>query len=314
MKAIKIITTIIGLLVASFQSFSQDRKFDSNILKEYFNITQDSQSDYPIDEIMQGCSKVDCIPSIDKPEFIETKQVDFINDDDLVIAIEVSNESRVYPTTTLQQHEIVNDVIAGEPIAITYCPLCGTGVAFSRIIKGQVVEFGVSGVLHGSDLVMFDRQNKNLWQQLTGKAFAGVDRGYQLKQYPIVMTDWKTWKSQHTDSMVLSTSKENIKDRYKDYRNSDKVMFGGKNDPRLNPKRVIYGVVFQGQALAFDFELIKSNKITEYAINNQTLLVEYAKDGTVEIKEKSSRAKLHVQRSFWFAWFTFHPNTLLIKE
>lgn len=305
---------IIGLMVISLQSFSQERSFDTNILKEFFNITENSQTDYPIEEILQGCSKVDCIPSIDQPEFVETKDVDFIADNDLIIAIEVNNQTRVYPTTTLQQHEIVNDVIASQPIAITYCPLCGTGVAFSRIIQGQVVEFGVSGVLHGSDLVMYDRQNKNLWQQITGKAFAGVNRGYQLKQYPIVMTDWKTWKSSHPDSMVLSTSKDKISDRYKDYRSSDKVMFGGKNDPRLKPKRVIYGTVYNDQAIAFDLELIKLKKEFDYEILGQVLKISYSSDGTVEIKELSTNNTLSAQRSFWFAWYTFHPNTLLVKD
>ena len=146
-----------------------ENKPRSNILKDFFHITDDSQSDYPIKDILQGCPRVDCIPSIDNPEFMPATEVDFLKDHDLIIAITIDKQTRVYPTTTLQQHEIVNDQIGDIPFAVTYCPLCGTGDIFSRKVKGEVVEFGVSGVLHGSDLVMYDRKNNNLWQQLTGK-------------------------------------------------------------------------------------------------------------------------------------------------
>ena len=300
-------------LSSSTLLLAQDRKFKNNILKDYFQINNDSQSDYPLKDIMQGCPAVDCIPSIDSPEFISASKVDFLNDNDLIMAVTIAKETRVYPTTTLQMHEIVNDQIGDTPFAVTYCPLCGTGVVFSRIINGETVEFGVSGVLHGSDLVMYDRNNKNLWQQLTGKAFAGPDRGYQLQSIPVVMTDWKTWLKQHPDSKVLSNSKDKVSDAYKKYRNSDKIMFGGVTDPRLNPKRVIYGLTVDSQAIAIDFEMIKNKKKFTLKILKSELLIQYKEDGTVTVTDNDGKNTHQTNRSYWFAWYTFNPNTLLFK-
>lgn len=304
---------LISLLVFASMAISEESKDKSNLLTDFFNISKDSQSDYPIKEIFQGCPKVDCIPSIDKPEFITASKVDFIKDYDLIMAVTIDGQTRVYPTTTLQQHEIVNDQIGTTPFAVTYCPLCGTGVVFSRKINGEVVEFGVSGVLHGSDLVMYDRKNKNLWQQLTGVAFAGPDRGYQLVSIPVVMTDWKTWKKQHPTSQVLSNSKDKISDRYGNYRNSDKIMFGGVTDPRLNPKRVVYGLTVNEQAIAIDFDMIQTKKNFELKVANTVLQINYHNDGKVTIINKHNNSLYEQHRSYWFAWYTFNPNTLLFK-
>ncbi len=304
---------IITLLLITGMTISQEQKAKNTLLTGFFKITKDSQSDYPIKDIFQGCPAVDCIPSIDKPEFVSANKVDFIKDSDLIMAVTINKQTRVYPTTTLQQHEIVNDKIGNTPFAVTYCPLCGTGVVFSRKINGQIVEFGVSGVLHGSDLVMYDRKNKNLWQQLTGKAFAGPDRGYQLETIPVVMTDWKTWKKQHPQSQVLSNSKDKINDHYGKYRNSDKIMFGGVSDPRLNPKRVIYGLKVNGQAIALDFEMISVRKDFDLKVANVTLRIQYLVDGEVMVQNKANNSPYELHRSYWFAWYTFNPNTLLFK-
>ncbi len=301
------------VLMASIVVKAQDRKFETDLLTDFFQITKDSQSDYPLKDIMQGCSAVDCIPSIDSPVFMSASDVKFINDNDLIMAVTIGQETRIYPTVTLQRHEIVNDQIGTIPFAVTYCPLCGTGVVFNRKINDTVVTFGVSGVLHGSDLVMYDRKNKNLWQQITGKSFAGPDRGYQLESLPVVMTDWKTWLKQHPDSMVLANSKNEVSDHYSKYRSSDKVMFGGVTDPRLSPKKVVYGITIEKQAIAIDFVLIKSKKQQQLKTAVADLMIDYKEDGSIVISNKDSKEIYESHRSYWFAWFTFNPNTLLFK-
>lgn len=307
------ILLVLPLLIMTTLSLAHKDQPKTDILKDFFNITDDSQTDYPIGDILQGCPKVDCIPSIDSPEFMPATEVDFLKDNDLIIAVTIDGQSRVYPTTTLQQHEIVNDQIGDLPIAVTYCPLCGTGDVFLRKVKGEVVEFGVSGVLHGSDLVMYDRKNKNLWQQLTGKSFAGPDRGYQLETLPTVMTDWKTWFSKHPQSMVLSNSKDKISDHYASYRKSNKVMYGGVTDPRLNPKRVIYGINVDNQAIAIDFDMIKNKKQFVLDFDDKKLYIQYDPDGTISIVNQVNKKVYQAQRSYWFAWYTFNPDTLLFK-
>jgi hypothetical protein len=304
---------LLALLVFASVSSAQDRKFETDLLTDFFKITDDSQSDYPLKDIMQGCSAVDCIPAVDAPVFMPAADVKFMGDDDLIMAVTIDGQTRVYPTVTLQRHEIVNDQIGDTPFVVTYCPLCGTGLVFSRKVKNTVVTFGVSGVLHGSDLVLYDRQNHNLWQQLTGQSFAGPDRGYQLQSIPVVMTDWKTWKTKHPNSQVLANSKDEVADHYGKYRSSDKVMFGGMTDPRLNPKKVVYGLKIGKQAIAIDFETIKTK--IHYVLKTAVadLHIQYKDDGSVVIMNKKTKELYELHRSYWFAWFTFNPETLLFK-
>lgn len=106
---------------------------------------------------MQGCGRPDCIPSIDNPRFVAAAEAGFLADEDIVTAVELDGDARAYPVAILDYHEIVNDVTAGRPVAVTYCPLCGSGLVFERVFGGRTVEFGVSGLLHNNDLVLYDR-------------------------------------------------------------------------------------------------------------------------------------------------------------
>ena len=288
--------------------------FEMNILKDFFKLTTDDQSDYPLADIFQGCPKPDCIPAIDKPEFLPMDQVDFLDDDDLIIAYIGKQQSRVYPTRMLDFHEIVNDQIDGHAIAITYCPLCGTGVAFSRELDGKVLRLGVSGVLHGSDLVLYDAESRSLWQQITGKAFAGPSRGQSLKTLPVSMTTWARWKSAHPDSVVLKPQppkglKAYKKNNYGDYQNSEKIMFGGRQDPRLHPKKVVYGFANNDGAIAFDADKLASDNTHKFKLAGLEYQISLSKDGSAAVTELASGQVSQPLRTFWFAWYTFHPET-----
>jgi len=305
---------VLHSILARGQKFlSEDIKLETDLLADYFKITYDSQSDYPLKDIIQRCDAIDCLPSIDKPEFRPATEAGFINDRDLILAVTIHEQTRVYPAVALQQHEIVNDQIDDVPFAVTYCPLCGTGMVFSRNIKGETVEFGVSGLLHDSNLVMYDRKNNNLWQQITGKSFAGPDRGYQLESLPLVMTEWKTWSEKHPLSMVLSNDKGKLNDHYEKYRSNDKVIFGGVTNPRLNPKSVIYGLIIGEQAIAIDLKMIKNKNEVILKTSNVELLIQYKQDGTIITTNNINNKVYQTHRSYWFAWYTFNRNTLIFK-
>lgn len=293
-----------------------EQRWEIDLVSEYYGITSDEQTDFPIAELHQGCSRQDCIPSIDQPKFVVATAVDFLRDDDLVLGVVVNGDIRAYSARILQRHEIVNDVIGGEPIAITYCPLCGSGVAFSRLVNGETLNFGVSGILHNSDLVLFDRRSKTLWQQITGEAFAGPLRGSKLVSVPLRMTDWRSWKEMHPQSLVLSLDtgfdKQYDIDRYVDYRGSERIFAGGKIDPRLHPKRVVYGFEIEGRAIAFDAVLLTGNKPLQEQFAGLRLELSRSADGNVLLTDLDSGNNWAARRMFWFAWYSFHTDTTLI--
>lgn len=287
--------------------------FEMNILAEFFKLTDDKQSDYPLADIFQGCPRPDCIPAIDAPQFIPATEASYLQADDLVIAYSSGSEIRVYPTRILDFHEIVNDTVDGKAIAITYCPLCGTGVAFSREIDGKILRLGVSGVLHGSDLVLYDDDSRSLWQQITGKSFAGPRRGQGLQSLPVTMTTWERWNNAHPGSLVLQPPNvEGItykKDQYRGYRESEKVMFGGKQDPRLHPKRVVHGFANESGAMAFDADRLSKAGSHKFKLSGEDFEISETADGSVQVKQLASGKTFQPLRTFWFAWYTFHPDT-----
>jgi len=289
------------------------RGYQPDALLEVFKLTQ-ADSDVPFDSIMQACPARDCIPSIDHPEFVTAASVDYLQDDDLLLVLTHNNITRAYPTRILDRHEIVNDMFASAPVAVTYCPLCGSGLAFDRRHGGQVLEFGVSSLLHNSDLIMYDRQTESLWQQITGGSFAGKSRGSQLKSLPLSVVEWKDWSQQNPGAEVLTVANIKtdmyMKDAYGDYAESDRLyMPVSATDARLHPKRVIYAMEIGEQAFAIDGEWLEKQGIWLDDFNDQALVVTY-KDGLVSASLDGN--PITITRMYWFAWYSFHPQTALI--
>jgi Protein of unknown function (DUF3179) len=145
------------------------------------------------------------IPAIDQPRFVTPgKAEEFLGASEPVVVLRRGGEARAYPFQILVWHEIVNDRIAGEPIAVTYCPLCNSTVAFSRRLGGRTLEFGTTGVLRNSDLVMYDRQTESWWQQLTGEAVVGELTGARLQSLPSQILSWRQFRASYPGGRVLS--------------------------------------------------------------------------------------------------------------
>lgn len=270
-------------------------------------------------KLLKGCLGRDCIPSIDDPKFEPMQKADeWLNDEDKVFGLVHKGVERAYPQRILNWHEIVNDKVAGEPVAVTFCPLCGTAVAFIRKVNGEGAEFGVSGYLVESDLVMYDRHEGNLWQQLTLEAIVGpaARRDEELQWVGITTTDWASWKAQHPNTQVLSKPEESMKDYdrypYGEYEENSEVRFGAEHsDKRLHPKDVVYGVVVNGQAKAYPLAKLELQTGFEDVIDDVPVMVQYMEDGTVVVTNRSTGESYHVQRSFWFGWVAFNPGTQL---
>lgn len=273
------------------------------------------------DKLLAGGPPKDGIPSIDNPRFVSVQEADnWIKDNELVLAIAYKGVKRVYPLQIMVWHEIVNDVIAGDSLLITYCPLCGSGIAYERtlIIDGEKkeVEFGVSGKLYNSNLVMYDRETGSYWTQIDGRAIVGELTNRQLKAVSIDTVVWRDWKKAHPDSEVLSQdtgfSRAYGRDPYGNYYETTFVMFPVENkDDRIHPKTVVFGIEVDGVYKAYtEDELKKVGSITD-TINDVTILLTRDETGVVKIINKNTNEEIVKERDFWFAWYAFHPETLV---
>lgn len=304
-----------ALWLAGPAASAQDRAFAVDIARDTFGFRSDSPSDFPWSDIKQGCQARDCIRSIDRPRFIAAGVAGYLNEDDLVLALDYKGVRRAYPTRILNYHEVVNDTVAGEPIAITWCPLCGSGVAFRRVLAGKPVEFGVSGLLHNSDLILYDRDSNSLWQQITARSFAGPRRGQALSAVPLTMTTWREWRRRYPDTQVLSSktgldADYAIAQPYGDYDKSARLMFPvSAHDPRLHPKTVVYAVEIGAGSFAVTARALKAAGTVERKIGRVPVRWKMENGGMVRATRLDTNEALVPIRLFWFAWFTFHPAT-----
>jgi hypothetical protein len=244
------------------------------------NNEQDKQV-VPLDQIVSGGPPRDGIPSIDTPKFISTEEAssNFLQGSDLVIGLEVNGDMRAYPLKILVWHEIVNDNVGGIPVAVTYCPLCFTSQVFSRNVDGQVVEFGTSGKLYNSNLVMYDRTSESLWSQAMSKGIVGKYAGKDLERIPFDITAWNEWKKLHPESKVLSTDtgfgRPYGVDPYGNYYTEPNILFPvSHKDDRFGPKEIIVGLEdSDGMKKAYRISDIESKKVVNDAIGNKQIVL-----------------------------------------
>ncbi len=219
----------------------------------------------PEDLVFDGGPGKDGIPSIDKPKFTSAAQVDFLKDQDLVLGIQIGDEIKVYPHPILDWHEIVNDRIGEESIALTYCPLTGTGIGWDRIINGDETTFGVSGLLYNTNLMPYDRATNSTWSQQRLDCVNGENIGLKATLHSFIETTWKTWKQAYPSSLVLNTDtgfdRNYTRYPYGDYRtNHNNIIFPVTNeDNRLDAKERVLGVRINEVFKAYPFNPDKSN-------------------------------------------------------
>ena len=192
--------------------------------------TDFSRHEVPLTDFVPAGPPRNGIPAIDEPRFVSVRQAEgFLSPAEPLAVLELGREARAYPLQILLWHEIVNDRVAGRPVAVTYCPLCNSTVAFSRSLGGQTLDFGATGVLRNSDLVMYDRQTFTWWQQLTGEGVVGQLTGRRLKPLGSQILSWRRFRTLHPGGRVLS--RETGFER--DYGSTPYVLYEGSNDPYL---------------------------------------------------------------------------------
>jgi hypothetical protein len=242
------------------------------------------------DQLISGCSGMDCIPSIDDPKFVPASESGWLGESDLVIGLERNGTAKTYPLRILNLHEIVNDEISGEPVAVTYCPLCRSGLAYSREVGNQTLEFGVSGKLYNANLVMYDRQTETYWSQLQGEAVVGPLVPERLELVSSQITEWEKWRKKHPETEVLSRETGMYpasaygSSPYTGYESSESVGFGvGEVDDRLPSKELVYGVAIGGESKAYTEEKIRQEDLIQDTVGGvPVLLLEDQETGGVK--------------------------------
>jgi len=324
MKRAAFILGILALaaLAGCAQSNTLEEQQTTSAVDDPSSIKVDSQGrKYIVDpgKILSGGPPKDGIPSIDDPKFVSASEADrWIRDNELVLAIDYRGVKRVYPLQILVWHEIVNDTIAGDPILVTYCPLCGSGIAYLRELDGEAVEFGTTGRLYNSNLVMYDRKTGTWWTQIDGKAIVGELTGRELTEVSIDTVSWREWKSVHPDSEVLNQdtgfSRPYGRDPYGTYYEDSFLMFPVENeDQRIHPKTVIFGIEVDGVYKAYKEEDVIRQGTFEDSVAGRPIRINRDPAGIVTFTELDSGREIVKERDFWFAWYAFHPDTLVYE-
>lgn len=275
-----------------------------------------SRSSISIDEIFAGGPPRDGIPAIDQPSFIRANQVDFLSDEDIVIGLLHGDTARAYPLRILVWHEIVNDVIGETPVAVTYCPLCGTGMVFDRTVGGTVRTFGVSGLLFQSDVLMYDRESESLWSQLAMKAVSGSTVGQALVWLPSEHMTWKAWRKIYPQGEVLSTdtgyNRNYGGEAYAAYFASDQPLFPVPHTRQELPHMAwVIGVIIDGESKAYPVNEFPESGTIKDEIGKTRIVVRYNAKSRHPQVTNSQGDTIPSVMVFWFAWQAFYPQTKL---
>ncbi|MDP6027324.1 MAG: DUF3179 domain-containing protein [Pseudomonadales bacterium] len=275
----------------------------------------------PVSEVMSGGPPRDGIPALTDPKFLSAGEANYLKDKDRVLALIINGHPKAYPIRILDWHEIVNDSVGNQHFVVTYCPLCGTGVVFDTNVGQTTLYFGVSGLLYNSDVLLYDRNTETLWSQLMGEAIAGKLIGTKLTQLPVFHTTWKDWRARHPDTLVISNEtgfrRNYQKSPYKGYKKSKRLYFkvNHKAPADYHPKEQVLGLEIDGVFKAYPFIEMSEQNLRKFndLVNGKALIVHWDEEARSAYVTDGAGKDLVSTIGFWFAWFTFHPDTRVFK-
>jgi hypothetical protein len=241
----------------------------------------------PLKEIMSGGPPKDGIPAIDTPRFDAVAEADkWLKPREPVIVLERAGEGRAYPLQILIWHEIANDTVAGLPVAVTFCPLCNTSIVFDRRLEGRVLDFGTTGKVRFSDLVMYDRQTESWWQQVTGEAIVGEMTGKRLVFLPSQIISWETFKMTYPGGRVLNREtghgRSYGRNPYVGYDdiNSSPFLYRGPKDGRLPPVERVVTISLNDEDVAYPFGVLEKVRVVNDTVGGRPIVVVFTKGVT----------------------------------
>ena len=272
MKTLKISlhVLIFALLFACQSNAQQLRGFDTNLDK----------SSIDLGELIDGGPGKDGIPSIDNPKFVSQDEAsDWLGSREPVISLEIDGQARAYPIQILMWHEIVNDELAGVPVAVTFCPLCYSAIVFDRRLDGEVYEFGVSGLLRHSDMIMYDRTTESLWQQFSGEALVGDLTGKELTIVSSQLIAFEQFRESHPDAPVLSRETghmrnygENPYAGYDDINNSP-FLLEEEIPGQISPMEKVVGVRTQNEVKGYTYSITRDKRVLHDTVGGEPIVI-----------------------------------------
>ena len=272
----------------------------------------------PPEDILRGGPPRDGIPAIDKPVFISTTEADLAGND-RVMGVHFKGIARAYPIRMLNRHEIVNDVFDQTGVVVSYCPLCGSGVVFLLPAGERGDTFGVSGLLYNSDVLLYDRASESLWSQLMLQAVSGQRRGETLTLLAATHTTWGEWQKRYPATLLLSEASApglSYKNNpYADYENSAQLWFPvQQKSAALGMKERVLGLSINGVDKAYPYsELSQSAAEFEDRVGGQKVRLVWSEASQSAYALDSEGQQLPSVTAYWFAWFSFHPQTLIYR-
>ena len=245
-----------------------------------------------LSEIMSGGPPRDGIPAVDEPRHVAAADADeWLEPDEPVIAVEIGGDARAYPLQILIWHEIANDTLGGTPIAVTFCPLCNSAIVFDRRLDGVVLDFGTTGRLRLSDLVMYDRQTETWWQQLIGTGLIGEHAGRELVRLPATIVSWRDFRTAFPDATVLSRetgySRPYGSNPYAGYDSSTQpFLFRDTPDPRLPAMERVLHVAAGGTERIYPFGAFTGEPVINDEVGSEPVVV-MSRTGTLSVLDES---------------------------
>ncbi|MCH2249358.1 MAG: DUF3179 domain-containing protein [Cognatishimia sp.] len=272
-------------------------------------------------EILSGGPPKDGIPAIDDPVMVPIKEGAQIGEREPVITVEIEGElPRAYPIRYLTWHEIVNDQVGDIPVAVTFCPLCNSGITFDRRVGDRVLSFGVSGKLRNSDMVMYDRETESWWQQAIGTGIVGEMNGVELTTLPTWMESWRQFAERNPDGLVMAEPRFGRpygRNPYVNYDSSARpFLYQGENPPHGIPPLV--RVIRVGDRAWPMTRLREAGEVTEAGVTltwtegqasalDGRDIAKSKEVGTVRVKDANGKDLAH-DVMFAFAYHAFWPN------
>lgn len=277
-----------------------------------------SDASLPADEIVPGGPGRDGIKSVDDPELVAPEEASWVAGDTPVLGVELDGEAHAYPVHIIEYHQVVNDVLGGKPVAVSYDPLVGTPRAFLRSVEGRPLRFGVSGLIYNSNFLMFDRETESLWLQYTGEAISGPMKGKKLAPIRIRQEPTELWLSRRPDSKVLTRpmlKRINYRySRYQEYWVRDEIPFPVKaEDRRYHAKELVVGVEVDGKARAYLGSILTAmGGVIEDEFQGRTIRIAY--DTNLGLFSWAVPDDVRVTEAYWFGWKAFNPDTEIWQD
>jgi hypothetical protein len=294
--------------------------------------TDFSRRAVPLSEFQSGGPGKDGIPALDEPAFAPAAEIDFVEPAEPVLEVAVGRDVRAYPIQILIWHEIVSDVVGGTPVAVTFCPLCNTALVYDRRVAGRTLDFGTTGNLRNSDLVMYDRQTETWWQQFGGRALVGELVGRRLEPVPARIVSWRDFRDRRPQGRVLTRDTGHDRPYGRNpYTGYDDVaappFFPTRSDDRLPPKARVVFLERGRDAVAVPFQTLRRRGAVTVLVGGHRLVVRWragvaspldadeiadGRDvGTVEVLERGRLVAF--DQPFWFAVAAFRPNVRVVR-